>query len=186
MVVTVRNGFLFRGRDGVDSYLHQAEPLDCPESSASVVEAREILHGQATHDSPSIVARCSQRDRHFNKGEENLPRLRRRSPLINLLTEKVRGYCAMSKKTLAVPAVVVPAVVLDPSQASFNLEQLGVYLGLSLWQARTLVWEGKIPALKVGRNYVVRRVDADAFLARAVAPMPCSSDWLKKRQAVRA
>lgn len=83
-------------------------------------------------------------------------------------------------------AVAVPAVTLDPSQASFNLEQLAVYLGLSLWQARTLVWEGKIPALKVGRNYIVRRADADAWLEHAAAPMPCDSEWMKARAAKSA
>lgn len=78
-------------------------------------------------------------------------------------------------------AVAVPTVVLDPSQASFNLEQLGVYLGLSLWQARTLIWEGKIPALKVGRNLLVRRADADAYIAGAATLRPCRSAWLAKR-----
>jgi excisionase family DNA binding protein len=83
-----------------------------------------------------------------------------------------------SKNILAVPAVEVS---IDPSQAAFNLEQLAVYLGLSLWQSRSLVWSGKVPALKVGRNYIVRRTDADNFIAGAAAPMPCDSTWMQKR-----
>lgn len=74
-------------------------------------------------------------------------------------------------------------VVLDPTQAAFNLEQLAVYMGIGLWQARTLVWKGKVPALKCGRNYIVRKKDADNFLAGAAAPMPCDSEWMKAREA---
>lgn len=86
----------------------------------------------------------------------------------------------MSRKKTA---IVVPAVVsVDPSQLSYNLKQLGVVLGLTEWQCRTLIWEGKIPALKVGRNLLVRRADAEAYLQGAATLRPCGAEWLRKRQ----
>jgi excisionase family DNA binding protein len=77
-------------------------------------------------------------------------------------------------------------VVVDPSALSYNLKQLGAVLGLTEWQARTLVWEGRVPALRCGRNYIVRRADVEAYLANAATLQPCTSKWMQKRQAARS
>jgi hypothetical protein len=85
------------------------------------------------------------------------------------------------KNVVAVPAVVVP--VLDPSQQAFNLKHLSVYLGASEWQCRSLIWEGKLLACKIGRNLSVRRVDADNYLASLTPVSTSDAEWLKNRQA---
>ena len=97
---------------------------------------------------------------------------------------KVREAQAVSQGERKMRTRKTPTpVVLDPTQSAFNLEQLAVYCGISLWQARTLLWNGKVPALKVGRSYVVRKIDIDNFLSGAAAPMPCDSEWMKARAA---
>jgi excisionase family DNA binding protein len=84
------------------------------------------------------------------------------------------------------PAVAVPAVVLDPSQTAFNTRQAAVYLGLTCWQVRSAIWSGKLPAKRVGRDLIIRRVDADAFLSGLPNAEPITKDWMLKRLAKSA
>ncbi|HYY73155.1 MAG TPA: hypothetical protein VE778_06140 [Candidatus Bathyarchaeia archaeon] len=83
------------------------------------------------------------------------------------------------KKLLAVS----PAIALDPSQTAYNTRQAAVYLGLTCWQVRTAIWTGKLPAKRVGRDLIIRRADADAYLAGLPNVEPNSAQWLAKRQA---
>lgn len=78
----------------------------------------------------------------------------------------------------------LPVVVqLDPTQQAFNTRQAAVYLGLTCWQVRTAIWTGKLPAKRVGRDLIVRRADADAYLAGLPNVEPNSAQWLAKRTA---
>lgn len=82
---------------------------------------------------------------------------------------------AVSKEVLKKP------IVLDPAQQAFTVPQCAVYLGLSSWQVRMAVWQGKLAAKKVGKSLVIARSDADKFLSDLPAVSPNPADWLKRR-----
>jgi hypothetical protein len=86
------------------------------------------------------------------------------------------------KKSIAVPSVVL----LDPTQTAYNTRQAAVYLGMTCWQVRSAIWTGKLPAKRVGRDLIVRRVDADAYLAGLPNVEPITKDWMIKRLAKSA
>lgn len=87
-----------------------------------------------------------------------------------------------NKKTL--PEVL--PVVLDPTQQAFNTRQTAVYLGLTCWQVRSAIWSGKLFAKRVGRDLIVRRADADAFLEALPNAEPNRNEWMLKRLAKSA
>jgi hypothetical protein len=81
----------------------------------------------------------------------------------------------------------VPAVVsIDPTQAAYNTRQASVYLGLTCWQVRSAIWSGKLAAKRVGRDLIIRRVDADAFLESLPNAEPIRKEWMLKRLAKSA
>ena len=84
------------------------------------------------------------------------------------------------------PAVAVPSVVLDPTQSAFNTRQAAVYCGISCWQIRSAIWSGNLPAKRVGRDLIIRRVDADAFLESLPNAEPNTKPWMQKRLAKSA
>jgi hypothetical protein len=86
------------------------------------------------------------------------------------------------KKNVVVPS----AVLLDPSQASYNTRQAAVYLGLTCWQVRSAIWSGTLPAKRVGRDLIVRRVDADLYLESLPNAEPIRKPWMLKRLAKSA
>ncbi len=61
----------------------------------------------------------------------------------------------MAKKKTTSP--VVEPKLLDIKSAA-------VYLASHPWQLRTLVWERKIPFIKLGNKYVFDRKDLDEFV----------------------
>ena len=82
----------------------------------------------------------------------------------------------MPKKTLAVPSVEV-----NPAQISFSVKQTAVLLGLSVWQTRMEIWKGRLKARRVGKAFIVRREDAEAYLASLPDVGASASAWLDKR-----
>ncbi len=81
-------------------------------------------------------------------------------------------------------AVAVPPVVLDPSKAAFTVPEASVYLALTCWQVRRAIWRGELVARRFGKSLVIRRQDADAFLA-AIPPVQANSaEWFTKREGV--
>ena len=86
------------------------------------------------------------------------------------------------KKSVAVP----PAVTLDPTQTAYNTRQCAVYLGLTCWQVRSAIWSGTLPAKRVGRDLIVRRVDADLYLESLPNAEPIRKPWMLKRIAKSA
>jgi len=90
-----------------------------------------------------------------------------------------------SKKIVAVPSVAQSVLALD-EQVSLNIPQLAKYTGLTPWQARMAIWSGKLPAKKHGRNLIVLRSDADAYISSLPNVAPATDKaWFAKRQAVR-
>lgn len=77
-------------------------------------------------------------------------------------------------------------VWLDPTQASFTIPQISAYTGLSHWQVRMAIWQGKLTAKKVGKSLIVLRTDVDKFLADLPAVSANKSEWLARRQAVQS
>jgi excisionase family DNA binding protein len=50
-----------------------------------------------------------------------------------------------------------------------NVEQAAVYLGSTVWTIRGLIETRKIQAKKIGRRFIVRRVDLDSCWQQAEA-----------------
>lgn len=75
---------------------------------------------------------------------------------------------------------------LDPTQASFTIPQVAKYSALSHWQVRMAVWEGKLPAKRVGKSLIILRADVDKFLGELPNVGANSAEWLAKRTGVRA
>ncbi len=80
------------------------------------------------------------------------------------------------------PAVTKKVVSIDPAQKSFSVPQCAVYLGLSHWQVRMAIWQGKLSARKVGKSLVILRDDADKFLEGLPPVDANTSAWLANRQ----
>ena len=63
----------------------------------------------------------------------------------------------MSKRTSVVPTT-------PETPRGLSLKQAAAYSGLALWSLRTLVWDGRLPAVKVGRRLLILRDTLDTFL----------------------
>jgi len=92
-----------------------------------------------------------------------------------------------SKETIVRHPVVVKEVlkkpiVLDSAQQAFSVPQAALYLGISAWQVRMNIWQGRLPAKKVGKSLVIARTDADKFLADLPVVEPSAAPWLTARQ----
>jgi hypothetical protein len=72
-------------------------------------------------------------------------------------------------------------VSIDASQASFSVPQCAVYTGLTHWQVRMAIWQGKLSARRVGKSLVILRSDADAFLESLPQVSVNNSAWLSRR-----
>jgi len=47
-----------------------------------------------------------------------------------------------------------------------SLRDAAVYLALSYWTLRELIWRGELPAVRVGRRILIDREDLDSFIER--------------------
>lgn len=45
-----------------------------------------------------------------------------------------------------------------------SIKQAAEYLGATIWFMRTLVWERRIPFLRLGKRIVFDRADLDTFI----------------------
>jgi excisionase family DNA binding protein len=52
----------------------------------------------------------------------------------------------------------------DPEDPYLTYEEIGVYLGVSLWTAGELVRRGLLAGTRIGRRVVVRRSAVDAYV----------------------
>ena len=74
------------------------------------------------------------------------------------------------------------SATIDSAQAAFDIRQLSLYTGLSVWQCRSAIWAGTLPARRVGKNLIILRPDADAFLKSLPPVPPSNAQWLAKRK----
>ena len=81
---------------------------------------------------------------------------------------------------------IAASVSIDASQAAFTVPQAALYLGLSHWQVRMAIWQGKLFARRVGKSLVILRSDADAFLESLPKVDANTSDWIAQRNTVPA
>jgi excisionase family DNA binding protein len=58
----------------------------------------------------------------------------------------------------------VPQSTAQPRLLS--VKALAAFLGCTVWAARTLLWEGEIPHIRIGKRHLVDPKDADAFIER--------------------
>ena len=49
-------------------------------------------------------------------------------------------------------------------QRLFTLEQAGVYIGLSHWRVRSLIYSGQLAYVRLGRRLLVNLKDLDALI----------------------
>jgi excisionase family DNA binding protein len=54
-------------------------------------------------------------------------------------------------------------IVVEPRL--LNIKAASLYLSTTVWYMRTLIWERKIPFLKLGNAYGFDKQDLDAFIA---------------------
>lgn len=78
-------------------------------------------------------------------------------------------------------AVARKSVSIDPTQKSFSVPQCAIYTGLSHWQVRMAVWQGRLSARRVGKTLVILRNDADKFLENLPTVSANNSAWLARR-----
>jgi excisionase family DNA binding protein len=56
-----------------------------------------------------------------------------------------------------------------PSASQARLKSLrgaAFYLGLSYWTVRSLIWDGQLPSVRVGRRILIDSEDLDDFIER--------------------
>jgi hypothetical protein len=75
----------------------------------------------------------------------------------------------------------VKAVSIDPTQKALNVAQCAVYTGMSHWQVRMAIWQGRLSARRVGKSLVILRSDADKFLENLPLVDASTSAWLVRR-----
>jgi excisionase family DNA binding protein len=59
---------------------------------------------------------------------------------------------------------IAPAMAVPPRMLA--LKDAAVYLGTTVWQMRTLVWNKRLVALRLGHRQVFDRADLDAFIEK--------------------
>ncbi len=54
----------------------------------------------------------------------------------------------------------------DLARRLYDVKQAGVFLGVSAWTVRELIWAGKLPHVRVGRLIRLDLRDLESFIAR--------------------
>ena len=53
---------------------------------------------------------------------------------------------------------------------NLTVEQAGLYLGLSKWTVRRLIWKHAIPVVRIGRRHLLDLADLDDLIRRSKRP----------------
>ncbi|MGD1211284.1 MAG: hypothetical protein ABR973_08020 [Candidatus Acidiferrales bacterium] len=80
------------------------------------------------------------------------------------------------------PTAAKKTVSIDPTQKGLSVPQCALYTGLSHWQVRMAIWQGRLSARRVGKSLLILRSDADAFLENLPTVSANNSAWLANRQ----
>lgn len=70
------------------------------------------------------------------------------------------------KKIIAVPAVESPASI-SLAPRGLRYAEAAAYLGSTISYVRSLVWTGKLPAIRMGKRDILLREDLDKYLSEA-------------------
>jgi len=60
----------------------------------------------------------------------------------------------------------------QPGQRLFDVHQVGVFLGVSPWTVRNLIWSADLPHVKVGRLIRVDLRDLEAYVTKQKQQTP--------------
>jgi len=74
------------------------------------------------------------------------------------------------------------SVTIDPNAVAFTFPQARAYSGASCWKLRSAVWAGELSAKRLGKSFLILRVDLDAWLKSLPTVEPSKADWLAKRK----
>jgi hypothetical protein len=89
----------------------------------------------------------------------------------------------LSMKAKPQPLTVARKIVsIDPTQKGLSVPQCALYTGLSHWQVRMAIWQGRLLAKRVGKSLLILRSDADTFLESLPTVNANNSAWLANRQ----
>lgn len=66
-------------------------------------------------------------------------------------------------KAKSQPTAAKKSISIDPTQKGLSVPQCALYAGLSHWQVRMAIWQGRLSAKRVGKSLVILRSDADKF-----------------------
>ncbi len=139
--------------------------------------SREATTGETLRNGVDVQLLSAVR----GKGERRRTRDCRLQPSTKCLTQSLRGTRVETCRARKNPGVAVPAVVLDPTQKSFTIPQVAAYSGLTHWQVRMAIWEGRLRAKRVGKCLIILREDADAFLRALPTVRANKAEWLARR-----
>lgn len=70
------------------------------------------------------------------------------------------------KKAVAVSVSFIPSPVPAVEPILLAIPAAARALGCTVWAMRALLWDGKIPFIKIGRRFLVDPADLRAFIAR--------------------
>jgi excisionase family DNA binding protein len=51
-----------------------------------------------------------------------------------------------------------------------TVKAAAAYIGATVWCVRQLIWDRKVPFVRLGNRYVIDRVDLDTFMQSQKAP----------------
>jgi excisionase family DNA binding protein len=54
----------------------------------------------------------------------------------------------------------------EPVKRLYTIKEAGIYLGRSIYSVRELIWDGKLPCVKVGRRIHLDIRDLDEFIEK--------------------
>jgi excisionase family DNA binding protein len=62
------------------------------------------------------------------------------------------------------PKSAVPAVVVHPEPLLLDIRGAARALSSTVWAVRSLLWDGKIPHIKIGRRFLIRPTDLKTYI----------------------
>jgi len=55
---------------------------------------------------------------------------------------------------------------VEPLKRLYTIKEAGIYLGRSVYSVRELIWDGKLPCVRVGRRIHIDIRDLDEFIKK--------------------
>lgn len=61
--------------------------------------------------------------------------------------------------------------VKAPEKRLFTVREAGYVIGLGDWAIRRLIWQRRLPCVRIGRRVLLAREDLDAFIEECRGPI---------------